>query len=129
MGLDGRNTPVTQTFDWKRFYPDAMAQAFPILMEVQPPGSGRAQYLYRELTGQFPPAAMEGDLLLNAGMLALLAAQMGDADTARKYLDIHRQAFCQSGQGGRISCQVYALGLLAASILQAQSAGTAACTA
>lgn len=127
VGVDHIGAPVTSAFSWQQFYPDAMAQAFPILMGIQAEDSGRAQYLYRELYENYPPDALSGNMLNNASMLALTAARMGDTDTAQKYLDIHQKSFCETEQPNALTCQGYALGALAAATLQSSYEDIAGC--
>lgn len=120
VGLDGRDLPVVPVFDWRQFYPDAMAQAFPILTEILPPDSGRAEYLYHELLRYYPPSAINGDMLINASLLSLTAARMNDAASARQYLAVHQAAFCRPRRPETITCQGYAFGILTASSLRKQ---------
>ncbi len=82
----------------ERWYPDTVAQLFPIVFGVVPPDGERAQTLYGYLNQKYPNwVAGEFDDRFPWAILALVAATMQDKERAVAYLDnVNQQVFAPS---------------------------------
>jgi len=82
----------------ERWYPDTVAQLFPIVFGVVPPDSERAETLYGYLNQKYPNwVAGEFDDRFPWAILALVAATMQDKERAVAYLDnVNQQVFTPS---------------------------------
>ncbi len=105
VGLMDDDAPLPEHFDWNTFYPDALAQLFPVLMEVLPADSPRAVALYETFSRHFSggEAAWEelrgerlGEHNIN-GLIPYTAARMGDFARLRRYFSRYRTLYAETG--------------------------------
>lgn len=101
-------TDVRQRFpevlDWDKFYPDALAQLFPIVMGLLPPEHPRARYLYDTFNVHYSGedadwVELRGEKLapfLN-GLIPYTAAYMGDTQRMERFLETYRVRFIETG--------------------------------
>lgn len=105
VGLMDEDAPVPEHFDWDTFYPDALAQLFPILMGVLPADSPRAVSLYETFTRHFSGGETAWEGLMGGrlgeyninGLIPYTAALMGDHDRLRRYFSCYRTLYAEKG--------------------------------
>lgn len=86
---------VYADFDWETFYPDAVAQLFPIIMEIIPPDSRRAEMLYYEFCSYWEWEQLQhqsqGSTPFYWSAIAYCAALMDDTQRVDSYIDLLNQ--------------------------------------
>lgn len=84
--IDGRGKGTGP--NWSRWYPDAVAQLYPLLFGVVPPNDARAISVYQEFNRSHPgwPDLAKEDPFPWV-LVAYSAAMMGEGDKARELLD------------------------------------------
>ncbi len=118
VGIDARGRPVPAAVNLRRFYPDAMAQLFAIMMGVIPPESARARRLYAEVNRHFSSGATRWEEMRGLpkgtrinGILVRTAARMGDEARVRRYMEAYAQNVLDAGHpdGQNAECAHVAL--------------------
>lgn len=78
---------------WSKFYPDAVAQLYPILSGIIPPDSEQALYLYNTFGEHFHWEKMayfqNGDTDFYWGITSYMGAIMHDEEKVRSYIDYY----------------------------------------
>ncbi|NLA76166.1 MAG: hypothetical protein GX846_11965, partial [Deltaproteobacteria bacterium] len=94
VGIDKAGEPLAFK-DWTCFYPDAVAQLFPIIYKVIETESEQAQYLYHTFGEHFEWGKLEhfenGHASFYWGLTAYCGALMGDEERVLSYLDCYLQ--------------------------------------
>lgn len=94
VGIDKEGKPLAFQ-GWTHFYPDAVAQLFPIIYKVIEPDSRQAQYLSQAFGEHFQWEKMEhfedGHANFYWGLTAYCGALMGDEEKVLSYLDCYMQ--------------------------------------
>ena len=93
-----------ETINWNTFYPDALAQLFPMVMGLLPPEHPRAQHLYDTFNAHYSNEETAWEELrgkrlqpyLN-GLIPYTAAYMGDTERVARFLETYRVRFIETG--------------------------------
>jgi len=89
VGLSS-NGAYIEAEGWTEFYPDAVAQLFPIVFGVIDAKGDRAQQLYSRFTSQYQWEQLshknEGHSRFYWGIIAYCGAMMGDSEKANEYI-------------------------------------------
>lgn len=98
VGVNAKGRASLASLDLRRYYPDAMAQLFPILTGVLPPDSARAKILYATFNRHFSAGAVRWERMegvpgraVEYGLAARVAVRMGDAGRALSFLRAYEQ--------------------------------------
>lgn len=105
VGVMEKNVSVTESFCWDTYYPDALAQLFPILMDILPPDSPRARELYGQFNRHYSADGMSWEEMQNEklgiysvnGLIPWAAMKMGDADRVLRYLRNYDEHIAKRG--------------------------------
>lgn len=92
------NNQIIEFKSWDNFYPDAVAQLFPIVFEVVEPDSGRAKELYDSFNNKY---RWENFIYRETGdfywtVIVYVAALMEDERKVKTYLSYYEENFMDS---------------------------------
>ncbi len=94
VGLSVNGQPIVFR-SWDRFYPDAVAQLFPMMHRMIDPKDTRAQVLYEQFSQAYQWQAFsyrtEGDFYWT--MIGYVAALMEDVEQVKAYLQIYKEDY------------------------------------
>ncbi|MHB1454064.1 MAG: hypothetical protein ACYCYM_08975 [Saccharofermentanales bacterium] len=105
VGVMEEHKGIPETIDWTIFYPDALAQLFPVVMDILPAGHPRLVYLYEKFNCIFSAEDtswedMRGKRLgthfIN-GLIPYTAAKMGDFARLGRYLEAFQTRIVDQG--------------------------------
>lgn len=103
VGVTGVSNGFPETINMNIFYPDALAQLFPVVMGLVLPENPRSRRLYDKFNQYFSCEEvrweeMRGKALgayMN-GLIPYTAARMHDVNRVRRYLETYRQRFLET---------------------------------
>lgn len=96
---------LPEEIDWKVFYPDALAQLFPVVMDLLPADHPRSLFLYEKFNRNFSTKdtaweEMRGKRLgthFVNGLIPYTAAKMGDDRRVIRYLKTYQSRIADAG--------------------------------
>lgn len=105
VGVVEGNKGIPEKTDWQLFYPDALAQLFPVIMDLASTDEPRAVSLYERFSQNFSTKdtaweRMKGNRLgkhyIN-GLIVYTAARMKDHDKVETYMEIFKKKIMDKG--------------------------------
>lgn len=96
VGLGG-NGIVIHFQGYEEWYPDAIAQVYPLAMGIEPERAESGEALYRKITQQHAwKYLMLEDSTFDWSVLSYIAAKQGDIESAEYYLEKYRMKYSVS---------------------------------
>ena len=88
----------TYSPDYKKWYPDATSQLFPILCRVTNPTSGRAKYIYSKFNESYPNwYSYRSEKSFPDAFIGYVALLMDDFDKAENFLEFCNKKYVEPG--------------------------------
>ncbi len=104
VGISKKGTPVPRLLNLGRYYPDAMAQLFPMMTGILPPEGLRARNLYEKISRRFSTEKRRWENMQHmprssplTAILARTATCMGDEARVIQYLAQYERLVLQGG--------------------------------